>query len=95
MREFFSRIEDKNIPLEERELLKLSLEDSDPGCPGGFVVRETRSRWDNQRNRFKWEEIQRLCAETIHEARLRYADRRFQLTVRGFQNISCGMEGAS
>jgi hypothetical protein len=93
MREVFSRIEEWNIPLRKRELLKLSLEDSDPDCPGGFVVREARSRWDKQRNRFTWDEIQKLCAGTIHEARLRYADRRLQLKDRGFQNISFALEG--
>lgn len=91
MREVFSRIEDRNIPLHKRQLYKLYLEDSDPGCPGGFVVREARLRWDEQRNHGEWHDVQKFSFRDIEKARLRYSDLRLQLVLRRFHSISSAL----
>ena len=88
MREVFSRIEERNLPLPGRQFVMLSLESPAPGGPGEFVVRESRSRWDAQKNQVAWEDVQTLCFLDIQDARLKYADARLQLIIRGFQNIS-------
>lgn len=84
MREFFSRIGEPGVLFPRRELFELCLDDSDPDFPGEFVVREARSRWDDQRKRVVWDYVQRVCLPTLQAARIRYAERRQALRVQGF-----------